>query len=567
MMLVSKKKIGKRLLIAAVVLLVLFVILPGTFYFSTKLDNPVNLQEGFQMPQRTKVGEQFYTYGNNWLKHSKTGLWEMYIEGPPFERGLANGLLSKELIELQEVAFIKQIRQIIPSQFYLNFLKYMTYWFDRKIDHYIPKEYLEEIYGVSLSASDQFDFIGRKYDRILNYHAAHDIGHAMQNYHLVGCTSFSVWGNKSVDNSLILGRNFDFYVGDEFALNKTVCFCKPDKGYKFMFITWGAMTGAVSGMNEKGIAVTINAAKSGIPHSAATPISIVVREILQYASNIQEAFEIAKKRKTFVSESIMVASAADHKTVIIEKTPGNAAIFQPTGDFIICTNHFQGEAFIKDPLNIANMKESASLYRYQRVKELLDQRVKIDIVSAAQLLRDQKGLHGQDIGMGNEKAINQLIAHHSVIFQPESLKVWVSTCPFQIGNYICYDLGNIFSMAGKIPGGEICNAISTISPDTTLLSPFLKNYKEFKRITRFIRSHTKANMKISLNDKEIEAYLSLNPQFYEGYEVVAEYFQKNTEIAPAIMYYQLALKKEIPDLNTRRNLERKLVECYKNKGN
>ena len=37
--------------------------------------------------QREKVGDNYYRIGNNWLRKTKSGLWEEYVEGEPFERG------------------------------------------------------------------------------------------------------------------------------------------------------------------------------------------------------------------------------------------------------------------------------------------------------------------------------------------------------------------------------------------------------------------------------------------------------------------------------------------------
>ena len=270
---------------------------------------------------------------------------------------------------------------------------------------------------------------------------------------------------------MITGRNFDFYVSDKFAENKIIMFINPEKGHKFMMVTWAGMIGAVSGMNEKGLSVTINAAKSEMPLEAKTPISILAREILQYASNIDEAYTIAKKREIFVSESLMISSSSNNKTAIIEKTPERISIFEPVDNYTICSNHFQSDAFFNDSINLKNIAESSSMYRFKRVRELLDKYQKISVNNTAEILRDQKGLKDLNIGMGNEKAINQLIAHHSVIFMPDKKLVWVSVGPFQLGEYVCYNLGKIFSTYSNLSKNiEIYETAMSIPADSFLYS-------------------------------------------------------------------------------------------------
>lgn len=234
-------------------------------------------------------------YGDNFLRHSDSGLWELFVKGDAFQRGEAIGQLSSDLLHHQEKVFVDQIREIVPSDSYLKFLRFFIVLFNRNLGENVLEEYRDEIYGISLSCTHEYDFIGTPYERQLNYHSAHDLGHAMQDYMLVGCSSFATWGTQSADSSLLIGRNFDFYVGDAFAENKQVAFYVPEQGYRFASVGWPGMIGVLSGMNETGLTVTINAAKSAVPTGSATPISILTREILQYAATIDEAFAIAKK--------------------------------------------------------------------------------------------------------------------------------------------------------------------------------------------------------------------------------------------------------------------------------
>lgn len=214
----------------------------------------------------------------SFLRHNRYGLWELYTAGSPEESGAAAGALTAGLMRYQEQVFVDQIREFIPSDGYLKFLRGLIVIFNRNLGRHVPEEYRREIYARSLYCSHDFDAIGTPYERQLNYHAAHDIGHAMSQYMLVGCSSFAAWGGMSADGELVVGRNFDFYMGDDFARHKIVTFCRPQAGHPFVSIGWAGMIGVLSGMNDKGLTVTINAAKGPVPLSAATPISILARE-------------------------------------------------------------------------------------------------------------------------------------------------------------------------------------------------------------------------------------------------------------------------------------------------
>ncbi|MEE4255946.1 MAG: C45 family autoproteolytic acyltransferase/hydrolase [Bacteroidales bacterium] len=553
-----KRKIWLYVLAVMVIAIIGFI-----FYYNivTHIEPPTELDPKAMGFERKKNNEGYYVHEKGWLRENRGGLWEMYIEGSPLELGTLHGLLAEDLIREQEIAFIDQLRVMIPSESYIKFLKYFTAWFNKNLGNYIQQEYLLEIYGVSAFASDSFDFIGPNYDRILNYHAAHDIGHALQNLNLVKCTAFGVWDEKSADSALLIGRNFDFYVGDAFAENKIILFVNPDNGYKFASITWGGMTGVVSGMNEKGLTVTLNSAKSDIPYGAKTPVSIIAREILQYASNIEEAMEIASSRQSFVSESFLIGSATDHKAVVIEKSTDTTVLYDPDTNYIILTNHFQSDYLSKTELCMENKANETTVYRHDRVRELIAKTGEFDYRDLARLLRDTKGKGGKDIGLGNEKAINQLIAHHSVIFNPEQRLIWISR-QWGMDPYLCYNLDSVFEM-NDYPTGTIVEEELMIGGDTNTFSgpEAFYAYEEFRMMMKEIRKAIKNNYRMEEEEVFIGSFIEGNPEFYLVYTSLGNYFQMLEQYDEALKYYKLALAKEVASAAERKEIEERIQEC------
>lgn len=479
---------------------------------------------------------------NGILKQNEYGIFEMYLEGSPYDRGLLYGELTKDQLKHQEKCFVDQIEQLIPSPIYREILSVFIAVFNRNLIDHIPEEYLLEIYGVSKSFSGDYEYISPNFMRILSYHAAHDIGHALNDYSLVGCTSFGVRDTLNSSTKLIVGRNFDFYVGDEFSKQKLLLFSKPEDGYAFASYSWAGFMGVVSGMNEQGLSVTINSAKSNPPLSSKTPISILTREILQYASNITEAIEIAKKRDVFVSESILVASRNDSTVVIIEKTPNDMGVFKMNGNNIICSNHFQSDTFINDELNISNINESDSKHRYDRVNELLPENNDFDVESAISILRDQHSVGGDTLGMGNLAAINQLIAHHSVVFDIYRNMMYVSTNNWQLGEYLGYNLDTIFQ-TGEVTYTEI------IPQSEFVESNEFAQFLEYRKI--------KSNLH-SKSPEKANRLIDLNSESYETYQLLGDYYLNKGNVEEASKMYNLALTKNIPSRQIRESLENKI---------
>ncbi len=506
-------------------------------------------------PVVVKSGFNHFSAGANFLLKNNQNLWELYTEGDPLERGLNMGALTDSLLKKQERVFFTKIIKLVPSKRRQEFLRAFLKWYNRKLYLNVPEEFKTEIFGVSEYTSAEFNKIAPPYLRALYLHGAHDIGHALQDLALVGCSSFAAWGDKSEDGSLILGRNFDFYAGDEFAQDKIVLFSKPKTGIPFMTVAWPGMIGAVSGMNLQGLTVTINASKSKIPLVAKTPISLLTREILQYASTIEEAVAIAKKRSVFVSETIMIGSAKDKKAILIEIAPDKLSVFEvPNSNQLVCSNHFQSDAYKNDTRNKYQITYSHSQYRFDKLTELLNQNPKINPTIAASILRNREGVNHTVLGNGNEKALNQLLAHHGVIFKPEQRLVWVSSNPYQLGELVCYDLNAIFNTKqNPITTTTLSTERLNIPKDPFVDSEEFANYEQFRKEDQKMDVFIKT--KTDLPDNFEKNYQSLNPEYWLGYFKLGVYYFNQKKYAAAKVYFEKAMTKEITTLLSKQEVE------------
>lgn len=515
-----------------------------------------NLKKESNLFENELEKQEVFLQKTDVLNKSINGNWQLRISGNSYELGSKKGFLTQQLYQNQEKIFFGKVSEMIPNPSKQNKLLYFLKWYNRNILSAIPTDLKQELYAVSTFGSDEFNDIGTKFERNLLLHSSHDIGHAMQDLMLVGCSSIALWDDFTEDGNLLIGRNFDFYVNDEFAQNKIVEFINPENGYKYASVTWPGMVGVVSGMNEKGLTVTLNAGKSSIPMRGKTPVSIVARSILQNAQTINEAVEIADKFDVFVSESFLIGSAKDNKAVVIEMSPKRMDVYETNNGKLICTNHFQSNGYKSDKRNQNQIEESHSYYRLEKLEESFQTEKKYKVNDVLKVLRDVSGLQNENLGLGNEKALNQLMAHHGVIFKPSELKMWVSNNPYQLGAFDAYDLNTVFKSKELKPIKSL-----ELPKDDFINSKDFKRYKKFKELHKTIEIAT--NSKKIVSNEILTTYKKSNPELWLVYKQLGDYFYSQKQWQNAADNYQIALKKVISSKDQQKSIEQKLKKTLK----
>ena len=183
-------------------------------------------------------------------------------------------------------------------------------------------------------------------------------------------------------------------------------------------------------------------------------------------------------------------------------------------------------------------------------------------VKAAAVLRDRAGKGGKDVGLANEMTINQSMGHHSVIFVPESMKMWVTTSPWQSGEMICYDLNAIFNSDGPATSCLYSPEL-TIPADTAFINEIYPRILEYRAGATKIRKATRKGS--TLNENFIADFVSNNSEFYDTYILVGNYYERIGQIESALKYWKEAVTKEFPYPEVRTDLEKNKIKKYDTK--
>ena len=370
------------------------------------------------------------------------GLWVLAVEGSPSEVGYAAGRLTAPLRPRMEDEMFASFERIVPVRAFRWLITRGSAVVGSGLQAHVLPEHQEEIAAGALAVPELRWLSGPIFTRKVYYHAIHDLGQALVDSPLLGCTGFMA-GPPATDGRWLLARSFDFEGGVAFDRDKIVTIHRPDVGIPFLSVGFTGMVGAVSGVNEAGIAVAINAGGSDAPPRPGTPMTLIVREILQTARTLDDADRILRARSGFVSENVMVVDADGGRAALFEVAPDRVAR-TPVDGWMAVSNHFRAPEFAGDATNARRIAEATTAPRLARMEELVARAVPVDPLEATEILRDRRGVGDVVLARGHRASVNADIATHGVVIDATNRTVLVSRYPNLAGGFAQISLaGNL----------------------------------------------------------------------------------------------------------------------------
>ena len=375
-----------------------------------------SIKAAYELPQVVEKDGVLWA-GDGWLMREE-GLNIAYFTGSPEEIGLQHGVLLGDDPELRDLfesldpaSDAEGIRERV-GWFFKNL--YARFRFYPTFKSHTPDEYLQEMKGFIRGASgDDTDDI---YDIMM--------GNAGQDLAVAGpsCSAFAAWGESTADEKMYVGRNLDHAEFMKLAHYQYVGIYEPEKGYKFAVHNYPSYIGTMSGMNENGIVVTSNYSIALQEEMTidGLPFILMLRNVLQYAGNLDEALEIIKQTPRTIGLNLMLADAASEEAVVVEITANKMAV-READDYIYSSNMFQDQ-YMKQFQAPGWMSSALRDSRFAELGEF--HRGKIDLEVSRDILRDKlSGLSREGFYAGINTEVNMA----SMVFVPDKGEIWVGT--------------------------------------------------------------------------------------------------------------------------------------------
>lgn len=330
----------------------------------------------------------------------KEGIYFLELEGTHYEMGYQHVTSFRN-----GVFYVWQFIKRFLSDEFITLLKEKG--FISRLEKSTPPEVLEELRGMVDGSEGVLN-----YDvLILASYGMYFVENLMFNRKLPMCSGFVAFGDATSGGLLINARNMDWMPMEMLLKYPAVIRYKPEEGNSFISIGYPSMVGVISGMNEKGIAVSLLASSSTDCSWEGVDITLILREIMEKADTIGEAEEILINSRNATGCNILISSGKEKTGSVVEMSASKRFVRRPENSMIWVANHYLNQELARTQTGWEGDIEW-SLWRYGALGNLLEESYgSIEVETAKKIM--------ETYPVGNTFTV------HTIIYLPEKLKVLV----------------------------------------------------------------------------------------------------------------------------------------------
>jgi hypothetical protein len=257
------------------------------------------------------------------------------FSGEHYEMGYQQGLQAREAI-LQLAESLPQCESVRAEKpFYMPIRGYIYMLASRAAKEFLPDltshypNQRKRLEGLARGSQLEEEFFCLVMSlEIMRTHYEYSIG---------GCTAAAVAAERCSQGEPALVKNLD--IPSEFQPSYITRLSQPVSGLRSLEVTNAANLGCYDGVNERGLAVSYNYAFGTDMPKAMAPVSLLVQEILENCSTVQEAVEMARGSKR-AGGALLLLLDADGDMASVELSPNFSGVRGPEDGILVNTNHF-----------------------------------------------------------------------------------------------------------------------------------------------------------------------------------------------------------------------------------
>ncbi|MBD3229713.1 MAG: linear amide C-N hydrolase [Candidatus Lokiarchaeota archaeon] len=306
------------------------------------------------------------------------------VEGDYYDMGIQQGeqLPIKPMIkEILHSEIFQEVKPKLVPTFIVKFVLGLLGRFNTKkaIKKHVPNQF-EKMKGIAKGG----DF-GMNFQYGVHFIEVYTGNPKSTSYIPQGCTKLFAKPPSTADDSIMYGRNYDF--PQALRSYQMVRLSKPDNGLKNICLTQYPLAGTHMGMNEDGLVVGINYARTWEKYPddfsfKGVPPTLICQEVIENFSTTEEAIK-------FITD-FPARSNAQHYGIldksgdacVIETTHSDFAIRRPEDGILAHTNTYRTKKMwdhnvpddhhwkMKSMRDISYVKSPKM--RYERASELLN---------------------------------------------------------------------------------------------------------------------------------------------------------------------------------------------------